>query len=238
MKERPAGPGMAALMSDAELVTRVLGGDRDAYQFLVQRHQEAMFRVAYALVLDDDVAADIVQDAFVRAYVNLARCRDRSRFRVWLLATLRNRGLDYLKEKRRGDLSLEVDGVARRAEMLGAQTDGHDERHALRTALEDALARLSEPLREAFVLRHVEQLSVEETAAVLGTSESAVKMRVHRAREQLQGWLNDDYGVSSDTGRGRATGRGRSIGSSGSASGTDAGSDADVTRGPHGSSLE
>ena len=98
MKERPAGPGMAALMSDAELVTRVLGGDRDAYQFLVQRHQEAMFRVAYALVLDDDVAADIVQDAFVRAYVNLARCRDRSRFRVWLLATLRNRGLDYLKE--------------------------------------------------------------------------------------------------------------------------------------------
>lgn len=197
MNERPADLGMAAMMSDAELVARVLGGDHDTYQFLVQRHQESMFRVAYALVLDDDVAADIVQDAFVRAYVNLARCRDRSRFRVWLLATLRNRGLDYLKEKRRGDLSLEADGVARRAEMLGAHTDAHDERHALRTALEGALARLSEPLREAFVLRHIEQLSVEETAAVLGTSASAVKMRVHRAREQLQGWLNDDYGRSS-----------------------------------------
>ena len=194
MSERPSDLGMAALMSDAELVARVLDGDRDSYQFLVQRHQESMFRVAFALVLDDDVAADIVQDAFVRAYVNLARCRDRSRFRVWLLATLRNRGLDYLKEKRRGDLSLEADGVARRAEMLGARTDAHDERHALRTALEDALARLSEPLREAFVLRHIEQLSVDETAAVLGTSVSAVKMRVHRAREQLQGWLADDYG--------------------------------------------
>jgi RNA polymerase sigma-70 factor (ECF subfamily) len=194
MKERAHDIGMAALMSDAELVGRVLAGDHDSYQFLVQRHQEAMFRVAYSLVLDDDVAADIVQDALVRAYVSLARCRDRSRFRVWLLATLRNRGLDYLKEKRRGDLSLDAEGVTRRAEALGAQTAAEDERHALRTALETALARLSEPLREAFVLRHVEQLSVEETASVLGTSISAVKMRVHRAREQLQGWLADDYG--------------------------------------------
>jgi RNA polymerase sigma-70 factor (ECF subfamily) len=185
---------MAPLMSDKELVTRVLAGDRDSYQVLVQRHQEPMFRVACALVLDEDVAADIVQDAFVRAYVNLARCRDRSRFRVWLLAMLRNRGLDYLKEKRRADLSLEAEGVTRRAEALGAHTAADDERHALRTALEAALAELSEPLREAFVLRHVEQLSVEETAAVLGTSISAVKMRVHRAREQLRGWLADDWG--------------------------------------------
>jgi RNA polymerase sigma-70 factor (ECF subfamily) len=198
--------GMAALMSDAELVGRVLAGEQECYQFLVQRHQESLFRVAFSLVLDDDTAADLVQDAFVRAYVSLARCRDRSRFRVWLLATLRNRGLDHLKEKRRADLSLDVDGVARRAEALGAQTAAADDRHALRTALESALARLSEPLREAFVLRHVEQLSVEETASVLGTSISAVKMRVHRAREQLQDWLGDDYGhgardVTSDTPR-------------------------------------
>lgn len=198
MKEQRADLGVPALMSDEDLVARVLAGEPDCYQYLVQRHQEAMFRVAYALVLDDDVAADIVQDAFVRAYVNLARCRDRSRFRVWLLATLRNRGLDYLKEKRRGDLSLDAEGVTRRAEVLGAHTGAHDERHALRSALEAALARLSEPLREAFVLRHVEQLSVEETAAVLGTGVSAVKMRVHRAREQLQEWLADDYAPADD----------------------------------------
>lgn len=186
---------MAALMSDAELVGRVLAGEPDCYQFLVQRHQESLFRVAYSLVLDDDVAADLVQDAFVRAYVNLARCRDPDRFRVWLLATLRNRGLDYLKEKRRGDLSLDTEDVVRRAEALGTGTTGDEvERFAMRTALEAALARLSEPLREAFVLRHIEQLSVEDTASVLGTSISAVKMRVHRAREQLQDWLGPDYG--------------------------------------------
>ncbi|HEX6133882.1 MAG TPA: sigma-70 family RNA polymerase sigma factor [Longimicrobiales bacterium] len=195
MTESRSNLGMAALMSDAELVQRVLAGEQECYQFLVQRHQESLFRVAYSLVLDDDVAADLVQDAFVRAYVNLARCRDPDRFRVWLLATLRNRGLDYLKEKRRGDLSLDADDVARRAEALGTAAVSDDvERYAMRTALETALARLSEPLREAFVLRHVEQLSVEDTASVLGTSISAVKMRVHRAREQLQDWLGPDYG--------------------------------------------
>src|SRR5690606_37914332 len=116
-----------------------------------------MYRVAFSIVLDDDVAADIVQDAFVRAYVNLARCRDRDRFRVWLLATLRNRGLDYLKEKRRADLSLDIEAVARRAEELGgARTEAEAERFATRSALEAALARLTGPLREAFVLRHVE----------------------------------------------------------------------------------
>lgn len=182
-------------MSDAELVERVLGGEHDAYQFLVQRHQESLFRVAYALVLDDDVAADLVQDAFIRAYVGLASCRDRARFRVWLLATLRNRCLDYLKEKRRADLSLDTDAVARHAEKLGtARVGDHAERFVMRTVLESAIARLSEPLRDAFVLRHVEQLSVEDTAAVLGTSTSAVKMRVHRARDLLQHWIGQDYG--------------------------------------------
>lgn len=195
MKQRESAADMPATLNDAELVGRVIAGDADCYRLLVQRHQDVLFRVAYSLVLDDDVAADIVQDAFVRAYVNLARCRDRSRFRVWLLATLRNRGLDYLKEKRRGDLSLAVDGVTRRAEAMGAHTGAEDERHALRTELEDAIARLSDPLREAFILRHVEQLSVEETAAVLGTGTSAVKMRVHRAREQLKEWLTGDEGA-------------------------------------------
>jgi RNA polymerase sigma-70 factor (ECF subfamily) len=191
-------PGMGALPSDGEIVTRVLAGDRDAYQYLVQRHQESLFRVAYAMVLDEDVAADVVQDAFVRAFVSLARCRDRTRFRVWLLATLRNRALDHLKEKRRADLSLSIDSVARRAETAASVEPAADERIALRSALAEALAGLSEPLRDAFVLRHLEELSVEETASVLGTSISAVKMRVHRAREQLQAALGADFGGSGD----------------------------------------
>jgi RNA polymerase sigma-70 factor, ECF subfamily len=188
----------AALMNDTELIERVLDGDPECFQLLVRRHQDSMYRVAYSLVTDSDAAADVVQDAFMRAYVNLARCRDRQRFRVWLLATVRNRALDYLKEKRRADVSLSDESVARRAEDFGATSAAADEEYALRTVLETALAQLSQPLREAFVLRHVEQLSCEDAAGVLGTSVSAVKMRVHRAREQLQAWLAPELGWPSD----------------------------------------
>ena len=189
MSEPRRAPTAAALLSDAELIERVLAGERDCFQPLVQRYQASLFRVACALVLDADAAADIVQDAFVRAYANLARCHDRRRFRFWLLATLRNRGLDYLKERRRRDLSLSDEAVVRHAELSDVATTDAAERIALRSALDAALARLSPTIRETFVLRHVEQWSIEEIAELLGLSESAVKMRLHRGRAQLQGWL-------------------------------------------------
>jgi RNA polymerase sigma-70 factor (ECF subfamily) len=182
----------AALLSDAELIERVLAGERDCFQPLVHRYQESLFRVACALVLDPDAAADIVQDAFVRAYANLARCHDRRRFRFWLLATLRNRGLDYLKERRRRDLSLSDEAVVRRAESSDVAVTDTAERLRLRRALDAALARLSPAFRETFVLRHVEQYSIDEIAQLLGLTPSAVKMRLHRARLQLQGWLDSE----------------------------------------------
>jgi RNA polymerase sigma-70 factor (ECF subfamily) len=174
---------------DAELIARVLEGDRDSYQLLVRRYQESLFRVAYSMVEDRDAAEDLVQDAFVRSYVNLARCKDRARFRFWLLATLRNRALDYIKEKRRRDVSLSDEDVLRHVEAESAAPSGLGERLQVQRALGAALQRLSPALREAFVLRHVEEHSFEEIAQLLDTGVSAVKMRVHRARQQLQEWL-------------------------------------------------
>jgi RNA polymerase sigma-70 factor (ECF subfamily) len=181
---------------DADAIARILEGESGLFQLLVSRYQESLFRIAYAMVRDSDVAADLVQDAFIRAYVNLARCRRRERFRVWLITLLRNRVLDHLKEKRRRDASLSDDDVLRRAEAF-SPLRGVDsgERYALRTLLEDALERLSEPLREAFVLRHMEELSIAEVAELLGTGESAIKMRLQRAREQLQRALEPDLGT-------------------------------------------
>lgn len=174
-------------LADADVIGRVLAGDEALYQVLVGRYQESLFRIAYSMVRDSDVAADLVQDALIRAYVNLARCRNRERFRVWLITLLRNRVLDHLKEKRRKDASLSDDDVLRRAETYPDRgANATDERYALRTLMEEALGRLSEPLREAFVLRHLEDLPVAEVAELLGTGVSAVKMRLQRAREQLQ----------------------------------------------------
>jgi RNA polymerase sigma-70 factor (ECF subfamily) len=175
---------------DAELIGRVLAGERETFRVLVQRHQPALYRVAYAMVLDRDTAEDMVQDTFVRAYVNLARCRNRARFRFWLLSTLRNRTIDHLKEKRRQDVSMSDEKVARKVELSAAPEP--PQAMDLRSALDGVLERLSLPLREAFVLRHVEDCSFEELAGLLGTSVSAAKMRVHRAREQLLEWLGQD----------------------------------------------
>jgi RNA polymerase sigma-70 factor, ECF subfamily len=180
-------------MSDAELVECVLDGERDFFQALVKRYQDTLFRVAYTIVFDEEAAADIVQDAFIRAYSNLARCRDRHRFRVWLLATLRHRALDYLRERRRRDVSLSNDDVRRAAERRAAASAADEaEQYALRRELDTALLQLSEALREAFVLRHVEQCSYEDIAELLGVTVSAVKMRVQRARAQLKDWLEPD----------------------------------------------
>jgi RNA polymerase sigma-70 factor (ECF subfamily) len=184
-------PSTADQTPDAEAIARILAGEGALFQLLVARYQESLFRIAYAMVRDSDVASDLVQDAFIRAYVNLARCRNRERFRMWLITLLRNRALDHLKEKRRRDVSLSDDDVLRRAEAHSVRGAEPDESYALKTLMEDAVARLSEPLREAFVLRHVEQLSVAEVAELLGTGVSAVKMRLQRARDQLQRALVD-----------------------------------------------
>ena len=192
-------PPIPSGSADADVIARVLAGDTAAFQLLVTRYQEPLFRIAYSMVRDSDVASDLVQDAFVRAYVNLARCRKRDRFRVWLITLLRNRVFDHLKEKRRRDLSLTDEHVLRRAEAHPAHTPEPDDRHTLRALMDDALAKLSEPLREAFVLRHVEQLSIAEVAELLGTGVSAVKMRLQRARDQLQRSVTAGLGARDGT---------------------------------------
>jgi RNA polymerase sigma-70 factor, ECF subfamily len=187
--------------ADAAVVQSVLRGDVDAFQLLVRRHQDAAFRLCNALVLDTDAAADLVQDALVRAFVNLARCREPARFRLWLMRIVRNRTFDYLRERRRCDVSLSDEAVRLRVDATVRVEPPGIEHIAHRTALEGALAQLTHPLREAFVLRYVEEMSIEEVAEVLGTGVSAVKMRVQRARGRLQRLLEAEHGSPDVTGR-------------------------------------
>src|SRR5262245_52008242 len=164
---------------DADVIARVLGGDKQAFEHLVRRYQEALYRHAVSIVLDHDVAADMVQDAFVRAYLNLRDCRDRSRFRAWLFRTLRNRCLDYLKEASRRNIRLD--------DMVEQPLDEADgpavlaERNELRTDIRRALSQLPPALREAFVMHYVEGMSYDAMAELLDASVSALKMRALRA---------------------------------------------------------
>ena len=95
--------------ADADVIARVLDGEKQEFEHLVRRYQQVLYRHAVSIVLDHDAAADMVQDAFVRVYVNLRQCRDPSRFRAWLFQTLRNRCIDHLKDANRRAIRIDVE---------------------------------------------------------------------------------------------------------------------------------
>ena len=167
--------------ADAALVAQVLEGDREAFSFLVRRHQDELYRYARNLRLDHDAASDLVQEAFVTAYTRLRQCSDPARFRFWLFRILRNRCLDFLRDIRRRSVSLDdVTLVSRGTPGDAAATS------ELRQTIDQALATLSTELREAFLMKHHEGRSYQEMAELAEASVPAMKMRVHRARETLR----------------------------------------------------
>jgi RNA polymerase sigma-70 factor (ECF subfamily) len=172
---------------DGAVVADVLAGNREAYALLVRRYQDSLFRFACGMVDSPDIAADLVQESFVKAFTTLGRCREPGRFGAWLHRIVRNRCLDYLKRNRR---QISLDGVDAHTSV----EDGADEvlrRRELRAALSTALRRLPEAQRVAFLMKHLEERSYEEMAEELDTSVSALKMRVKRARETMRAILEE-----------------------------------------------
>jgi len=172
--------------SDAELIRRVLAGEQERYADLVARYQAGLYRHALGMLGDPDAAADLTQDSLVKAYTRLYTCNEPDRFAAWLYRILRNRCRDWLKNRRQHTVELRDDAHTARDDPAGEL-----ERSQLGEAVTRALARLPESQREAFLLKHVEELSYEEMAERLDTGVSALKMRVMRAREALQELLRD-----------------------------------------------
>jgi RNA polymerase sigma-70 factor (ECF subfamily) len=173
---------------DAELIALVLAGRAEHFAPLVERYQHVLYRHAVGMVGDGDAAADLVQDAFVKAYTRLDTCNEPERFAAWVFRIVRNRCMDHLKNRRQHTVELKDDtATAPPGDHPGEELD----RAEASRAVETALARLPEAQREAFLLKHVEGLSYEEMAPRLDASVSALKMRVMRAREALQEILSD-----------------------------------------------
>jgi RNA polymerase sigma-70 factor (ECF subfamily) len=184
-----------ASLDDAAVIDRVLRGDKQQFALLVARYQTGLYRHAVSMVLDHDVAADMVQETLVRAYTRLSTCRDHDRFRAWIFQMLRNRCLDHLKDVRRRNVSLDR---ALDVPDPGEEPVQQMERARLRGEISKALEQLPDAQREAFLMHYVEELPYETMAELLGASVSALKMRVLRARETLGAALrNKDVTVQS-----------------------------------------
>lgn len=168
---------------DATLVRRVLAGRRDDYAELVRRYQDGLYRHALGMGLDHDSCIDVVQDALVKAYERLGECRDPQHFRAWVYRIVRNMCLDHIKNVRQKTVPL---SAVPDATQIPAEDAADLE---LNGTLQRALATLPLALREAFLLKHDAEYTYEEIAELTNASVSAVKMRVHRAREALRAYL-------------------------------------------------
>lgn len=168
--------------SDPELVEAVLKGHIDAYGVLVRRYQNAYFRFATRMLGSRDDADDALQSTFVRAYRALASCRDPERFGAWLYQILVNECRTFAARRDRRERLL----VRDQTELASADADEPTQVSAELEEIQRALQQLDEDHREAFLLKHVEDLSYDEMSELTGASVSALKMRVLRARERLR----------------------------------------------------
>ena len=172
--------------ADGEIVRAVLAGDRERYAQLVERYRDRYARYAARMLGSVDAAEDAVQDAFVRAYDQLAQCKDPDKFVGWFFLILRNR---CFAERRRNRTSASLEAANEVAAVDRA--DGGAESAERRRALQLALLELTPDQREVFVLKHVEGLSYTEIAERLSTSVPSLKMRMHRAYDKLREQLRD-----------------------------------------------
>jgi len=180
--------------SDAAQVALVLGGDRDAFRVLVERHSRRLFRLAYRMTGNEQDAEEIVQDALVRAYRRLDRFEQRANFGTWLYRICANCALDRMRKQRTEDVHREHapapdDDAQGPLETAASETPG-PERLALSGELgqgvRTAMNSLSATERAAFVMRHVDGHSIEEIAEALGLNIGATKNSVFRAVQKLR----------------------------------------------------
>ncbi len=198
-------------LSESEAVDRARRGDHDAFRVLVERHQGRAYRLALRVLRDEEQARDAVQEAFLKAYVNLSRFQGRSSFYTWLYRLVMNLCLDV---KRRDRSAQRVDtpeaADLERVAMTQSETsdDGwHEHREGpeeslgrtqLRGAVAKAIAELPDGAHETLMLREVEGLSYAEIARALEIPKGTVMSRLHYARKRVQELLREAGMVDAD----------------------------------------
>jgi RNA polymerase sigma-70 factor, ECF subfamily len=191
---------LAAPSGDEALVSRAGAGDEAAFEALVRRHQERVYRLAWRLTGDEADAADVLQETFLQVFRHLGEFRGDARFTTWLFRVVTNAALMRRRARgRRPADSLDAylprfDDHGKHAAMpeqlqVTSQVEELLDRKTLAARARSGIARLPDTYRDAFVLRDLEELSTAEVAEVLGIAPAAVRQRVHRARLMLRGYL-------------------------------------------------
>ena len=178
---------------EAELVARAAAGDGAAFEILMRRHNQLLFRTARSYLRDDAEAEDALQEAYLRAWRALGSFRAESRFSTWLVRIVTNEALGRLRRASTPTIPLEEAMTSLDHGTQAALTDAEDhgpersaERAQVRSLMEARIDRLPDVYRTVFMLRGVQELTVEEVAEALDVPQATVRTRYFRARRLLR----------------------------------------------------
>lgn len=189
---------------ERQLMQRICAGETDLFYELIRPYERGVFFAAASILGNDADAEEVTQEAVLKAFKNLARFRQESKFSTWLIQIAINEAKMKLRKDRR-HLYESIDNGQQTDEGDYIPTDFADwreipsdalEQSELREALEEALKSLPEKYRTVLILRDVQQMSIAETAQILGLSEENVKTRTSRARLQMRDLLAPGLGGS------------------------------------------
>ena len=191
------------MASDAELARHVAEGDHAAFESLMRTHNRALFRTARAILRDDAEAEDALQEAYLKAYRTIGTYRGEARLSTWLARVVANEALMRLrKQARRGAIlplqpGVDVEQLNQIAEgSMDKEPESSARRTEMRKLLEERIDALPGAYRAVFMLRAVEEYSVEETAAILQIPEPTVRSRFFRARSLLREGLASEVDLA------------------------------------------
>ena len=182
--------------SDLELVVAHKGGDPNAFQLLVRRNQQRVFSHCRRMVRDPEECADLTQEIFIKVFLNLKTYEPNFAFKTWLYRITANCCIDYLRKKKRQhqEFSLTMNGYKEPANF-GAGLEIPDVRfcpeknfhnHQFDVIFSEAVSKLSDRLRDTFILKEMEGLTNKEIMDVLNCPLNTVKTRMKNAREKLK----------------------------------------------------
>ncbi len=186
---------------EAAVISAVLDGDVDAYEALVKEYEKNVYNLALRMTGNSEDAADMSQEAFIKAYNSLGAFRGESKFSVWLYRIVSNVCLDFLRSKNRKptvSLSTENDDGEEVELDIADESQSPEyllDRSLTRDAVRRGLSSLPPEHREILLLREIQGLSYEEIADVLGIEEGTVKSRIFRARKKLCTFLIKDGNI-------------------------------------------
>ena len=186
---------------EAMIVQRIIGGETEAFELLVLEYQKNVYNVALRITGNAEDAADMAQEAFIKAFNSISSFKGDSRFSVWLYRIVSNVSVDFLRSKaRRPSSSLSIENEEGETVELEIADESLSPEQLLETKLSSQAVRrgldsLPEDYRQILLLREIQGLSYDEIAQILDIEIGTVKSRIFRARKKLCAYLIKDGNI-------------------------------------------